>query len=80
MCSGKSIIAAQKSVHRWTPFWIWMQSATKMEADTPLFFFIIILLKGSGLCGWQVHTLCKLGTCAKQRGHWLQCGEIRLAI
>ena len=39
MCFGKSIIAAQKSVHRWTPFWIWMQSATKMEADTPLFFF-----------------------------------------
>jgi hypothetical protein len=39
MCFGKSVIAAQTSVHRWTPFWIWMQSATKMEADTPLFFF-----------------------------------------
>ena len=80
MCFGKFVMATWKSVQRRTPFGIWMQSATKMEADTPLFFFMIILPKGSGLCGWQVHTLCKLGTCAKQRGHWLQCGEICLAI
>ena len=39
MCFGKFVMATWKSVQRRTPFGIWMQSATKMEADTPLFFF-----------------------------------------
>jgi hypothetical protein len=53
----------------------------KWKLTHPSFSFIIILPKGSGLCGtWQVHTMYELETCAKTSGDMATKAGLYLAL
>ena len=66
MCFGKFVVATWRSVQQRTPFGIWMQMVTKMEANTPLFFFC-----DNTACGQRPLWMT---------GSYFAFGEIHLAI